>query len=588
MSSLGLQIGKTALSAQAAALEVIGQNLSNSATDGYSRQAISTSAAIAVNSGSYYAGGGVVVDDVSRVVNTFYQENLRTCTADYSYSEELVESYTSLENAFNELTDTDISSELSNFWDALSDLSTDPSDTELTIVAVQEASSLCDTINSVDSQLTTIHDDLNEKIENDVDSINSLTKQIAELNKEIMSAEACGSNGLTANDLRDARDELVNELSAIVDVNIIEEDNGSLSIYNGNNILVYRDSCEEVGIEYEYIDGVRCSQPVFTDGNVAIESDSGSLGAELYMRDEVLTEYQEELDTLAANIIWQFNSVYSQGVGSTGYSDLTGTTYVENPEATLDELDYGVDTVDGTYEISNGSFEIIVYNTETDTESTVTIDIDLDGNSSSPDTILYDEDDPTASNSLVNIIQNQLDDEVPGVYTVSLNNNNQLVIESSSDIYELGFGNDTSGVVSALGLNTLFTGYDASDISVNEDLVDNPEHFATSSSFTDDNNDIVNAMIDLREEAVMANGTQTLESYYCTVVGTLGLESEDATNSYELAEDLLLQSETNNESVSGVSLDEELVSMLSYQKAYSAAAQFITVIDECLQTILDM
>ncbi len=588
MSAISLQMGKNALLTNSAALEVIGQNLSNAASTGYSRQSISTSATTAVKNSTYYTGTGVKVDSVNRVINTYYMENVRTSNNEFSYAEELYETYTTIENSLGDLTDSTLSSDLSDFWSALNDLSLDPTDTELAVIAIEQAQTLATNINSIAETLNTVTDDLNTKIADDVNSINSLTTQLAKLNTEIMSAESCGSTGLEANDLRDQRDQLVNELSSICDVRIVEEDNGSYSIYNGNNLLVYRDSYEEVGIEYEYVDGVRCSQPVFTDGNIAIESESGSLGAALYLRDDVVPYYQEELDTLAANIIWQFNSVYSQGVGSTGYTDITGITQIENPQATLNELDYGVDTVDGTYEITNGSFEILVYNTETDSESTVVIDIDLDGNSDSEDTILYDEDDPEAENSLINIIQTQLDAKVPGVYTVSLNNYNQVVIESNSDIYELGFGTDTSGAVNALGLNNLFTGYDASDMAINEELEEHPEYFSTSSSFTSDDNDIVNDMIELRDEAVMADGTLTIESYYCAFVGTLGIEAENAGNNYELKEDLLLQSETENESVSGVSIDEELIKMINYQKAYQAAAQFISVIDECMQTVLDM
>ena len=588
MSSLALNIGKSALLAQAAAIEVTGQNMSNSTTEGYSRKSISSSGTSSIKNGNYSTGTGVEVDAVDRVVSSYYQECVRECTSNFNYAEEAYSVYMSIESSFAELTDADISTGFTDFWSALNDLSADPTNTELAITTIQQANTLVSSINDLDESLKNIHTDLNTKIQDDINSINTLTQEIAGLNKEIMSTEACGANGVEASDLRDQRDQFVKELNGICDITVIEDDNGSLSIYNNNNLLVYKDKIYEVGIKKENIDGVSYYQPVFTDGNVAIESDSGTLGASLYLRNEVVPSYQNELDTLAANVIWQFNSVYSQGIGNSGYSEITGSTKIENPQATLNNLNYGVNTVEGTYEISNGSFELVVYNTETDSESTVVIDIDLDGNSSSKDTILYDDNDPAATNSLINIIQNKLNDKVPGVYSVSLNNDNQLVIESNSDIYELGFGNDTSGAVSALGLNNLFTGFTAEDIAVNEELFDNPDHFATGNSFISNNNNTLNALIALRDKSVMANETQTIEEYYTTIVGRLGVESETASNSYSLKESLLFQSETNNENVSGVNLDEEIISLLSYQKAYQAAAQFITVIDECMQTILDM
>lgn len=588
MSSLALNIGKSALQAQSAALEVIGQNMSNATTEGYSRKSVSSSGTSSTKNGNYSTGTGVEINGVSRIVSSYYQECVRECTSNFNYAEESNSVYTSIESGFGELTDSDISSGLTDFWSALNTLSADPTNTELAITTIQQANTLVSSINDLDESLKNIHADLNTKIQDDVNSINSLTQEIADLNKEIMSTEACGANGVEASDLRDQRDQFVKELNGICDITVIEDDNGSLSIYNDNNLLVYKDETYEVGVKTETIDGVRYNQPVFTDGNVAIESESGSLGASLNLRDDVVPSYQNDLDTLSANIISQFNHVYSQGIGNSGYTDITGSTKIENPQATLNNLDYGVNTIEDTYEISNGSFELVVYNTETNSESTVVIDIDLDGNSSSKDTILYDEDDPTAENSLVNIIQSKLNDKVPGVYSVSLNNDNQLVIDSDSDIYELGFGKDTSGAVSALGLNNLFTGFTAEDIAVNEDLVDNPELFATGNSFTSDNNETINSLIELRDESVMSDNTQTIEEYYTTIVGRLGVEAEAASNNYEMKESLLLQSETNNENVSGVSLDEEIISLYSYQKAYQAAAEFITVIDECMQTILDM
>ncbi len=583
-----LQIGASALLTSQYALNIVGNNIANSSTEGYSRQIVETAASVA----TYYTFGavsaGVDITTISSVTDEYLESQIRSATSTTEYLSTLQTCYEKLEVYYNELSDNDLSTAMDDYWSAMSDVSDNVEDVSTRLAFLEQAQSVASVINALDANLTELHYELNDEIEVAVEEVNAILSEIAELNADIVKAEAGGASSVNANDLRDQRTVLLKSLSEYMDATIYEEDNGSITVTMSGTLLVYGNNAYEIEAETEIVDGVQIVNPVMAETGVTLKIGEGSLAALIEMRDEILPSYQEELDELAATLIWETNRIISQGTGLSAYDSITGSTIVLEPENTLDELVYDFTPVDGTYEITNGSFELLVYDTTSGEITTLSIDIDLDGNDAEADTILYDSSDPTASNSLINMIQEALDSVANGAFTVSLSRTGQIEIESETSQYQFGFGTDTSGVVAALGLNTLFTGYDATTIDVSETMLDEPSYLGCGTEFTEGDNTTINELVELRDEAVMSNGSATMDDFYEAIISRLGVEGETIDTEYETQADVLTYVENQREELSGVSLDEELTLMIQYQRSYQSAARFISTVNECYETLISM
>jgi flagellar hook-associated protein 1 FlgK len=113
------------------------------------------------------------------------------------------------------------------------------------------------------------------------------------------------------------------------------------------------------------------------------------------------------------------------------------------------------------------------------------------------------------------------------------------------------------------------------------------KYLATGKTTGAGDGDNLMALIDLRDRAVLAGGTQTLEEYYRTVVGRMGAESSRNSDKLEVGNDVLTRLENERENISGVSIDEEMTAMIEYQRAYQASARFLAVLDTILDSLIN-
>ena len=219
----GLMIGYSGLNAAATAENTVAHNIANKDTDGYSRQQVNTSAADALRVSASYgmAGAGVSIGSISQLRNSFYDIKYRNNESNYQYYKTLELYASTIEKYFKDDTSTagfgTIYSQ--DFFKALEDLSTNPSSTTTRTTFVGKAAALAEYFNIMYSNLQKSQRDVNYEIKAAVDRINNISEQIANLNKQINVLEIGGMN---ANDLRDRRANLVDELSGYVDVKTSE------------------------------------------------------------------------------------------------------------------------------------------------------------------------------------------------------------------------------------------------------------------------------------------------------------------------------------------------------------------------------
>jgi flagellar hook-associated protein 1 FlgK len=288
-------------------------------------------------------------------------------------------------------------------------------------------------------------------------------------------------------------------------------------------------------------------------------------------RDQIVGGFLGQLDDLSKTLAFEFNKVYSQGQGLVGFSQLTSTGSVKDANAALDSAGL-------PFTPASGTFNILV-RTKSDDPSlpsltqTTTINVDLDGMDS--DTSLND-------------LAKQLD-AVDGI-SASVSANGKLQISTDSNDIDFSFEKDTSGVLAAVGLNTFFTGSDAATIGVNDELkgVANASKFAGSLGGIGNDSDNVTTLSAFMDQPLDSKGGSTLSDQYNQIINqvTQGSAAAQSTaDGYKTFEGSL---EGQQQSVSGVSIDEEAVNMLTLQRIYQASAKYIQTISDLLDTLLKM
>lgn len=229
-----------------AALTTVSTNLANVNTTGYSRQrVINTEQEVVLSSTSSY-GTGVSVDSIERVRNSFLDKTYRDANASTEYwnaKDSVLEDAQSLLNEYDSSDSSDSTSTTTNglqttiqdFFDAWDDLANDPSSQSTRKALLESATALVDTMNDLDSELSEIQTNAADRLKSGVDTLNDLAQQVATLNGQIL---ASNNGGSSANDLEDARDALIDQISKLTNISVAAQDNGLVNIYIGGVSLV--------------------------------------------------------------------------------------------------------------------------------------------------------------------------------------------------------------------------------------------------------------------------------------------------------------------------------------------------------------
>ncbi|MDH4156014.1 MAG: flagellar hook-associated protein FlgK [candidate division Zixibacteria bacterium] len=449
-----LEIGKRALLSHQFGLQTIGHNIANVNTPGFSRQRVQITSTYPETTTLGIVGTGVQVYDIQRIQDLFLGQQFREdnkLLGQWRYKEKVMDQVESLVSEPNDNTLSDL---LNKFWDSWADLSTNPNSVSSRVAILEQANLVVNSFHQTAKQLDALRDSVDRDLVNVTEEINRLSKEIGNLNEQIKSMEL---GGVKANDLRDARDLLLDQLSEYIDVNTIEQKNGGMTVFIGAMALVDGPDHLEIASKVLNRDGRLEHELVWKGTDVKISNLNGQLKGLIDSRDRVIPSYMEELDVLARTIIEEVNALHRSGYG------LNGTTGVNFFETSL---------------------------------------------------------------------------------------------------------------------------LTAAGIRINPDLASDPARIAASLSGEVGDNRIALAINDLRNRAVMVNGSTTINDYYNGFVGQLGMEAREArsfTKNYEL---LLNQTENARQAVQGVSLDEEMANMVRSQHAYDAAARVITTIDQALDTVI--
>lgn len=541
-----LNIGKSSLETSQTALNVIAKNIANSAVEGYSRQ----EAIITTNT----TGDGVVVERIMRQVDEFLNSQLTSEKQMLGKLSTYLKGLDQVEALLNEANeDVGLNNALAEFFRAAHDLANNPSGTAERTSLVTSGTNLANLINRLVGSMKDIRSHADEDVESILSEVNALAVRIADLNKQIVAQEVSGQS---ANDLRDARQKLLEELAGNIDVSHFERSDGGITILVGSGLPLV-----EGGIVAELVTVPDPDNEGFFDISFKDSSGvqtpmtqrigGGKLGGLLALRDESLSRLIDRYDRFAATIVNEVNKVHASGFGldgSTGlnfFTPLGVTTGASSSNAGGALIDAG-SIYDPTV-LTRDDYEIRF-------TSGTTYDIfnvDLGVNVASGQAYL------SGSNIYLEGIRVRISDGASG--------------PQAGDVFTISTRRGTAGTMAV-----------ASEVKNDVTKV-----AAGKTSVSGDNTNAL-ALTELQSTRVLSGGTATLGEYYNMLIGEFATEVKWLADEFEHEEAVVRELEIQRESVVGVSLDEELVNVLLYQQIFEASARVIATTGTLLEEIINL
>jgi len=583
-----LSIAKDALAAQQYGINVTGHNIANVNTPGYSRQSPLLEAKKPELFGGVLLGRGVDTTQVLRASDQVIENRLMQQKSDMFSFKEMEDYMQIFEGLFNENSESSLSGLMGDFWNLWHDIANNPSGAPERIALYEHSVLLSEQFNDLDGDLSQLNTDLTNALRGGIEKVNEITANIARLNNEIAGLEIDGM----ANDLRDQRNTLASELAEYIDTKIFEQSNGSFTIVSAKGCVLVNQN-ESYDLE---MNGAAVEWHGSGSATVDITNHitNGKLGGWLTMRDEIVAKYQGDLNALAEEFIWTLNQQHSQGVGLELFQPSSSVTGTYTSATDLGDLDYG-NAADG-YVDYGGTFNLWIGDTNGENLQQVTIDLDY-----VPNPI----DENSTLTELAASINNQIAAAVPTGVTASVSNG--ALVLTADATHTFGFSDDTSNILAALGINTFFAGTTAGAMGVNDVIGSNKDHIAAAQidalgNYASGDNTNALAMTDLQFASksigiwtcdrlsgnTEGTATATIEDYYHAMVGSIGIQAASISGSRAFNETMVKELTAMRESISGVSLDEEMTELIKFQHAFAAAAKLITVADEMLDTLISI
>ncbi|MFQ5450794.1 MAG: flagellar hook-associated protein FlgK [Nitrospinaceae bacterium] len=549
-----LNTSKLGLLSQQLAIEVTGQNIANVQTEGFSRQDVILEANTPRSVAQGQLGTGVRVSGIERIHDQFLFLQILAegdPTGNFKVRKDV---FDQLEILFNENQGRSLNSDLSEFFAGLQDLSTNPTGLPERANLLAKAQTLATDFNNLGEGLFKIQRDIDAIISDKVSQINSLTQEIAKLNLAIHANEP---GQFTANDLRDRRDMLVKDLSEKIDITLVSESDGQISLtLRDGTPLVLKDTVFNLstglnGNNKSFLD-VFVSDGAGGTVNVTSGIQGGELRGYLDMRDTEIASIKDKLDRLAAGIAREFNRVHQQGFGLDGG---TGVNFFTPLQPTV----------------------------FTNIQNTGTAQVSIQNPGS-----------PTAS---------------VDQYEISFTGANAFTLNNLTTGFASGTFTFTSGSTFNLagGLAVTITGSGAAGdrfkfstsedaaakLSVSTQVLGDSRKIAAAKSTNNDGNNALDLAalqqnLNFNSLTLQAgSGAFTFDEFYNAIVSTIGIQSLSAQAGVNQQEGVLLQLNNRRESISGVSIDEEMIRLIKFQQAFNASARMIGVVDELFDTLIN-
>ena len=555
-----LNLGQRALSLNQRAMQTVGHNIANQETEGFSRQQVRSGTSAPDPTG---LGGGADAQPTSRVYDKFVQRKILQENPRSEMFKSRGEFLQKIEIIFSETEGNGLHKALNEFWNSWSQLSNQPESEPARMRVKEQSDVLASRFRGMHSQLSGLRKEINGRLVATVNKVNELGQKVAELNRQIFSYEG---RQRVANDMRDARNQAIEELSALVDVNSFEDPNGRTTV------IIGRDWTLVEGINRYQLDGKMKGgelgmlniDGVSTNDNrrdLTRTFREGEMAEMLRMRDDTIVEYQKNLDEIAFSLAGKVNKIHASGTGINSAAEMMKSTFGLNSAALNQPLPF----------LKDGIFQLHLVDPHNEILETYEIEVQA-GKDTLPD--------------IVKRLNQTVND--PGLLQASIEGDGSLLLQSGTD-HKFIFGEDQSSLAQVLGLNSFFdTLKGAEDIQLSGHILENTNNISTGKDLIPGDNRIALEIAKLQTRPTMRDETMTYDEYYNGVLTGMGLKIQRNNTEQAQQESMVKQFKEIRSSISSVNMDEELADMMQYQKAYEASARFINTIDKMMETVINM
>jgi len=534
-------IGKSAIFANQAALDVTANNIANVNTPGFSRKEAILDIQAPEKTRVGYVGRGVTVRHIRRYYDRFLENQILRQQQNLGRANILGDIYRDVEEVFNEQQGGKFSEAFNRLMNSWHEIAANPDETPQRTVLIQNAQGMMITAKGMERSLEDNLSARADEIVDTVDRINAIAEDLADLNRLISTVEAGSSQ--QANDLRDRRGQLLQELSDLTSFSHFEDDNGRVTVIIGGKNVVdgervhFLSTEEERDGSIDVLYGVEKINDYITGGRL-----SGLITA----YDQILQGPLKEFRRLIASIVKETNIIHRQGYdlnGNTGnnfFSPLSLTTldYSAGASVTSSSItDPALLTLD-EYEIRfTGPASYEVYNIDTDTLVT-------SGTYTPGGTIAFDGINVTIDNT----------------GSGPLRGDRFLVSPLIGAIQDLSLSVTTASEIAA----------------------------ATDPAGLPGDNRNALAMVDLYEGGITNLDGSSFNDYYSGITSMAGKMSRTAQDGSTFEKSLLEELTLRKESFTGVNLDEEAANLIRFQKAFEAGARLITITDKLMEVLINL
>ncbi|MGA2420785.1 MAG: flagellar hook-associated protein FlgK [Candidatus Acidiferrum sp.] len=329
-----LSIALSGLDAAQDAISVASNNIANVNTPGYSREVANLATAPSVEQNNLTFGTGVQVQSVTSLRDSVLDLRVNQETQQQGQLNAFIGGGQQIQQLFNQTTGAGLQAPITAFFSSLTQLSASPSDPNARQTVLTAAQNLATTFNQTSNSLSALQQNTNISVSQTVAQINSLTTQLATLNGQVAANSGGGEN---AGPLIDQRQQLLNQLSNLVDISEINAGNGSLTITTSSGApLVVGNQSFALSTQPNAANG---ENDVYSRGSdITTQITSGQLAGQLQLRDQEIPAIQNSLDTLAYGLATNVNTVQEAGTdlnGAAGGPLFTPPTTVAGTAATL-------------------------------------------------------------------------------------------------------------------------------------------------------------------------------------------------------------------------------------------------------------
>jgi flagellar hook-associated protein 1 FlgK len=551
-----LDTAKQAIFAQQKALQVVGNNIANVNTPGYSRQR-PVILPVTPNFNTRALNGGVTIDQVQRMYDKFIGAQINTANANLQSAKSQDDLLSQIEALFNDLgaAPGGLANSLEELFQGFQELANNPQGVPERTMLQQRGTLLVNAFHDLHNKLANLVQDMNGMLSDEVSEANNLVNKIAELNLKIQEMEVDPKN--PANTLRDQRDVVLKQLAEIVEITSFEDTNGQVTVLLGtgrplvegaraNSLTLVADPDDPK------IQEVRMRDAQGNLFDISSNITGGTMHGIITTRDTLVPSFKSSVDRLAAQLISSVNQTHANGYGAdgststnffvprtvsgqplsqnTGGATLQSVSVFDASQLTLDDyrINFTATGPPATFNIVNASTGANVATGQTYTSGAAI--------------------------------------RFGGIEVVLANGSGAPV---NGDVFLINGTRDT-----------------ANAIALDPAILNDVQKIAAGATPLPGDNANALALSQLRD-ATTIDGT-TFGTFYGNLVSRVGLEKRNSAILTEQRQLVLTEVENRRESLSGVSLEEEQLDLIRFQQAFNAAAQFVRVADEMGQTILNL